>query len=65
MTGHKIDFRKYYTAKMVEYTLPGRKGYWDRSLMDAFKAGVTDYVCGNAVDIAEWKVRCPSTFWST
>ena len=49
-SGHKVLFKQYYTAKMIEYTLPGRKGYWDRSLMEAFNAGVTDYVCGNIKD---------------
>lgn len=50
-SGSKIDFKKYYVAKMTEYNLPGKKDTWARSLMDAFKAGVTEYVCGKREDV--------------
>lgn len=48
--GHKVEFSKYYKAKVTAYNLTGKKDSWAQELQKAFKAGVTDYVCGNIVD---------------
>lgn len=59
LPGHKLDFKRYYLGKMVDYNLPGRSGYWTEDLMKAFRSGVTEYVCGRREDI---KGRRPSIF---
>jgi len=58
-SGFKVVFSKYYRGTMQGYNLPAKKGTWMEDLVQAFNAGVTEYVCGKRQDA---KKAAPSIF---
>lgn len=49
--GHKVEFKKYRLGSLKNFKIPAKKDSWQEALNDAFKAGVNQYLCGNAKDI--------------
>lgn len=49
-SGLKIEFSKLRLATMVNFKVPAKRNSWQAILNQAFKAGVTQYICGDARD---------------
>lgn len=49
--GMLVEFKKYRLAAITAFNYPGKRGQWSSTLMSAYKAGVNEYVCGDAKDI--------------
>ncbi|MGE3611821.1 MAG: hypothetical protein AB7I27_19690 [Bacteriovoracaceae bacterium] len=49
--GIRVEFQKYSLATLTSFMYPGKAEEWSAVLMDAFKAGVNEYICGDLKDI--------------
>lgn len=49
--GLAVNFKKLSLAKLSAFDYPGKSNEWSGTLMEAFKAGVNEYICGNHKDV--------------